>query len=144
MNLTNNSKTSTEIKNISSISHQCPFSGGSAVYTARSIIATILPDEEYNDFELCTQEGLMRRANKNPNNSTISISPNPANNQVNINYENSLDPLKKVSVLNIEGTVIKEPNSTSFSINDLSEGIYIVQCKSENGKLYVCKLAVIK
>ena len=52
--------------------------------------------------------------------------------------------LNKISAINLEAKTVMKSNSKVFSINDLSEGIYIVQCKSESGKLFVCKLAIIK
>ncbi len=46
---------------INYISSQCPYTGGTAVYTARALQASIRKDTFYNDTENCHAQGINYR-----------------------------------------------------------------------------------
>lgn len=65
-------------------------------------------------------------------NDNFSVHPNPISNQFQLNTDISID---KVEILNLQGQVIKTFESQeSYSVNDLSAGIYLVMIHSEEGK----------
>jgi hypothetical protein len=66
-------------------------------------------------------------------NSSISIYPNPATNELNIEATTT----SKIEIMNLAGLVIiniaaKEKNTT-IDISTLAQGIYFVKLSSENG-----------
>ncbi len=71
---------------ISEVAHQCPYSGGEAVYQARSFVELFYDTVEYDDDAVCLQNGIFRQGNsvKKELTQTISIKPNPANDKVEI------------------------------------------------------------
>ncbi|HCQ29622.1 MAG TPA: hypothetical protein DIU39_05000 [Flavobacteriales bacterium] len=59
-----------------------------------------------------------------PNNYTVDIFPNPANNKININAD---IPFQSVEIYNIEGKqVLSSKNSKSIDVSLLTNGIYII------------------
>ena len=130
-----------------SIAQQCPFSGGRSVYIARAILHEYFPEMVYNDEDLCTAEGLMRK--KNENNQVLSnkllISPNPANELVNIIYYNDKDPIVSTILYSMEGKILKTQNNIlPIAVKDLSPGLYIFNCITNNGNVLTSKLTILK
>jgi len=66
------------------------------------------------------------------NNTTMSITPNPATNVLNIN---TTDAIEQVSIYNVNGSLIAsvKENTTTININDLAKGMYILVVKTNNG-----------
>lgn len=136
-----------ELATLVSIAIQCPFSGGRSVYTARNILYEYVPDLTYNDMDLCTAEGLMRKRNDNykTNESSILISPNPATNFAKVIYLNDNDPIMEIQVLTVDGKLLlQQNNSLPFFVNSLNNGFYIVKCTTNNGLILSSKLNIVK
>ncbi len=132
---------------LQSIAQQCPFSGGRSVYIARSILHEYFPEMVYNDEDLCAAEGLMRK--KNENNQVLSnkllISPNPANELVNIVYYNDKDPIVSTILYSMEGKILKTQNNClPIVVKDLCPGLYIVNCVTNEGNILTAKLTICK
>lgn len=61
---------------------------------------------------------------------TIAIYPNPASDIVTLNTD---EQIEKVQIFNIMGDLVQTEQSNSFSINELSTGIYIIDVKTTSG-----------
>jgi hypothetical protein len=84
---------------------------------------------------------------------TLSISPNPATNEVTFNIKDVnpmlLNTLCDVNIFNQMGQVVVSQklileNAIHLNINDLANGFYVVQVKGENGLSLSQKLIVHK
>ncbi len=76
----------------------------------------------------------------------IGVSPNPANREVNINFENTAQQETKISVLSAVGKKVIESTTNNnfihFDISNLSAGIYMVQVMQESKTVQTQKLLV--
>jgi len=64
----------------------------------------------------------------------FQIAPNPANDQISINFKNGLQDFKSIELINVSGQTLKSNNTqTTMNLNDISQGIYFVKVTSENG-----------
>ena len=70
--------------------------------------------------------------NLNPSNNSVSVYPNPADNNL---YIKSNTTLSKASVYNVAGTQVKEYGNVLQSVNvsDLKTGVYIIRLTDKNG-----------
>ncbi|MBL0267114.1 MAG: hypothetical protein IPP99_00100 [Chitinophagaceae bacterium] len=69
-----------------SMAEQCPLSGGPAVYLARSLYSWLNLDVEYNDAQICIQNGLVLRKRNDSFLPEFIVFPNPAENELNLKY----------------------------------------------------------
>jgi len=81
------------------------------------------------------------------NNCSISLIPNPANAQLNIEFKGSKQSsLKKVEIYNCMGSLVKvvcfKQNKSSVDVSDLPQGFYIVAVKSK-GKILARQKVII-
>ena len=132
---------------LQSIAQQCPFSGGRSVYIARAILHEYFSEMVYNDEDLCAAEGLMRK--KNENNRVLSnkllISPNPANELVNIIYCNDKDPIVSTILCSMEGKTLQTQNNClPIVVKNLCPGLYVVNCVTNEGNILTAKLTILK
>ena len=130
-----------------SIAQQCPFSGGRSVYVARAILHEYYADMVYNDEDICMAEGLMRKKNENKQvlSNKLLISPNPANELVNILYFNDKNPIVKTIIYSMEGEILLiQNNSLPLIVKDLSPGLYLVNSLINDGSVLKAKLTIIK
>ena len=61
---------------------------------------------------------------------SISLYPNPANRVVNIDLPNNVQ-LKSVRILNEIGQLINVYNTSTFNVEDLSNGMYFLQIETD-------------
>lgn len=69
--------------------------------------------------------------------SDFSMYPNPANDFVTVKSNTTIE---NVQIISLDGRIVKNSATSSLNISDLSNGIYIVQVKTENGKIGSKKL----
>jgi hypothetical protein len=82
----------------------------------------------------------------------LSVYPNPTNSDITIEFESSINSDIKIGVYNTLGQEVFSQQINSFSgqfkqeidLKDFSEGIYIVNVISENGKLFTKRISYIK
>lgn len=80
--------------------------------------------------------------------SPISIYPNPAKNEININFSNDNSLIaSKILIYSLQGKVAKiiDRNSElvqTINTSDLSSGLYILKIHTENGKQNIHKLVI--
>ncbi|MFN0202345.1 MAG: T9SS type A sorting domain-containing protein, partial [Bacteroidia bacterium] len=133
-----------QVSILEGIIHQCPLSGGKAVYRARALYAMYNLEENYEDTEVCGQQGISWRTNQPTQVATLSplfsVAPNPANHEVNITFDNvlqgkelylynSLGQLAKTIVLPIAAHTLK------LMTSDLVSGVYTLKSGSYTTKL---------
>lgn len=64
--------------------------------------------------------------------SDFSIYPNPANDLISIKSEETIESLE---VLSLEGRKIKSTNASTIDVSNLTNGMYLLQVKTEDGKI---------
>ena len=139
-----------EMSDLQSIAFQCPLTGGSAVYEARSLL-TLEMDTVYDDNLLCAGAQGMRR---NDNLTTANdyegfhLYPNPAQDRVTLLMPSDILNGKMV-LMNAQGAVVKElrlkekSHSAIINTNHLVEGIYLLNVFDNNRKVYSEKLVIV-
>jgi len=67
--------------------------------------------------------------------SAVTVSPNPVNDEVNIQLPNMLQ-LEKVTIFNALGQKVAEGTSTSISVADVASGVLIVEIATAEGTIH--------
>ncbi|MBS1774473.1 MAG: T9SS type A sorting domain-containing protein [Bacteroidetes bacterium] len=86
-------------------------------------------------------------ASINKENKAINLYPNPANEDLNVVFDASLN-VKNVTITNLIGKVMQVynvgGNSAKLNVSNLDAGIYFVNLADEHGRVAVKKFSVIK
>lgn len=135
---------------IAAIAHQCPLSGGNAVYRARGMYA-LVADAAYNDADACAIQGLQyKNVPAAANVAALTFVPNPATNEVRILLPDGIDKKGVLYFYNTLGQVVlslpidNRQTDLTVSIQHLSVGLYYVQLTQEGGIRLTQKLSVIR
>ncbi len=117
------------------IAWQCPWSGGDAVFQARSMLS-IVRDTVYNDSLLCAQQQY-RLAGKPKPESKLMIYPNPANDNVTIEFEK--ESSGNLRIFNAIGQVkhvvaITENKAINLNTAKWVPGVYFVVFNSQDNR----------
>jgi Secretion system C-terminal sorting domain len=143
-----------QISDLLSISEQCPFSGGNAVYVARGLYSIVDPRKDYNDQAICLSEGVvLRQASPKQIGEQgvfeyVSLFPNPASNSLTIKCELGKDVDGKIEMYNSYGQKVKSvplnanEKSLVIDIKGLAIGVYSYSVKSTTGFLQKGKLVI--
>ncbi|MDQ3052230.1 MAG: T9SS type A sorting domain-containing protein [Bacteroidota bacterium] len=140
---------------IQTIAHQCPYSGGKAVYQARAIISKYYSDTIiYDDKNVCLAEGIYRQS---VSNSTITkpernfiIVPNPAKDYFEVHILKTFEGNCKMEVFDSMNRLHKKENlnCTSkihrFDSIHLKPGVYTIRLTSNQKTNYTAKLVIVK
>jgi hypothetical protein len=131
------------------IAMQCPYSGGAAVYTARSLYTVVNDTLDFMDQVLCDNEEWYFRKDEHTNGNMISNSiilyPNPAMQLVSVR---GLEPNvnNTIRVFNSYGkevlNVVTLQSIAELNIGELPVGVYYV--KVQNTTVHLIKLVVIR
>ncbi|WP_296383734.1 PQQ-dependent sugar dehydrogenase [Winogradskyella sp.] len=78
---------------------------------------------------------------------SISIYPNPTENELNINFNNNLDLSTEILIYDIQGKIVKTMSRNTETIqkintSELSSGIYILKINTDNGEQSTHKLVI--
>ena len=130
--MTHNYLSTAQISSLQSIAGQCPLSGGESVFTARDMLVLMqIAPVFYNDDVLCSA------APRSPGNvqtglgNTISIFPNPANDEITVQYDLQHTGVSQLQFLNIYGQLVKEitlpdaQGKVSMPTGNLAAGVYV-------------------
>ncbi len=138
---------------LSIIANQCPLAGGNAVYKARSLYS-LIKDTIYNDDILCRQVGFknspLQESDKKKADHSFSIFPNPANSSINITWNNPVDEMATLLIVDLLGQVTfttsftLSENQFSVSTRELISGVFQVCIQIQNGDIECRKLVIIK
>ena len=131
------------------IAAQCPLTGGTAVYEARSLLA-LVQDINYDDDALCNGTGQRSSSGgeKAAHDNGFHLFPNPAAGQVTLTLPNSTASGKVVFV-NAQGAIVLERNiaqkarSVNINTGQLGRGIYLVNVLDNNKKVFSDKLIIV-
>ncbi len=138
-----------------SIATQCPYSGGNAVFKARGIHVLIDPEMEYDDENICLNEGVVLRQASHSSFSHgvyeyAAFSPNPANNFANISFEFGKDIPGQIEIFNLLGQNVSSflipanEQSKNIDVSSLGNGIYTYTIKSYAGFTQKGKLVITR
>lgn len=68
-------------------------------------------------------------------NQTISIYPNPVNDQIQIEIPNTIQ-LENVQIFNTLGQLVAHRNTNNFSVNELSAGLHLIKITTSEGVIH--------
>jgi len=137
---------------IISIAAQCPYSGGPAVYQARSLAVMINDTLDFNDAAICSQTGIFKESNgeKITDDKKVQIIPNPANDLIEIIIGHELKAncvIKVFDVLGNEAISLQfdcKLKSHNISVRNLRQGIYFVSVMTDDCEIAHRKIVVVK
>jgi hypothetical protein len=140
--------TAEQLDDLAYIAAQCPLAGGKGVFLARSL-AKFFSDIEYDDKAICESVGIYAKMSFEEPAEFLTISPNPANEQITLNYAVLED--SDVQVFDLFGKLVMAEMLPSvgyelvLSVDELPTGTYFVKVVHHDGTLaMVEKLIVIK
>jgi len=143
-----NSLRSEQVATVEEIANQCPFSGGRAVYQARSIYKLIKTDVEYDDVNACRNGGIYRKGINDSRIPTLSLFPNPAKEIVTIDLGSGSKEECILIMSDVSGNVIKrialpcdQPTYT-LDISGIANGMYIIRVLSNQVLIGKAKLGI--
>ena len=132
------------------IASQCPQDGGDAVYKARALYAQFYPETLFEDTD-CEGVEFRRKSNSIKTLTTnFVLKPNPAKNEVQIQFLNSSEfpgTIRLVSVLGKNIAEFDNPktnNQLTLDLTTLNSGIYFVQIWKNDSLINSQKLSIIK
>jgi hypothetical protein len=147
--------TNNDIEILENIIHICPQAGGSAVYKARALYATVNDSIVYEDSTVCSQIGYYRTikdeietkiieakkeislSDKSTENVSFSLFPNPVKDKltVKINGEIETGIVKIIDALGktiFQQDIKKNQKEIFIDANSISDGYYILQIATSN------------
>lgn len=132
--------TQVEFDLLLSVAQQCPFAGGTAVYRARAILASIDNTLVFEDINYCTQIGFYRKKNEEikanlVEHSKFSVFPNPTND--NLVVLSNLDNFE-IKIMDTQGHLIYHNNVKNSFVKNIStssfaNGVYFISIQNSNG-----------
>lgn len=132
------------------IAQQCPYEGGIAVYTARSLLRIINDSIEYYDDIMCLQAGYYRISNStNSNEQKIKLQPNPTKDKLEVYAMRANEAPYPIEIYNSIGQMIYTGMSEmgvllkTIDVSSFSPGLYSLRAKLDE-KFYLEKLVIIK
>lgn len=138
--------------------YACPYLQGRAVYMARAIYPLFDNVDYVDDLELCHSEGVYKMANlvkgqeiedTIPSKKLIFLKQNPANESIQLIYDFPAGSTVKMELLSISGQLIgayslnTEQHQFSIEAHNLSQGLYIVNVKTDQQFTKTIKVNVI-
>ena len=139
----------TQLAGLESIANQCPLTGGSAVFKARSLLAMVR-DSVYDDEMLCEQIGERSESQMTIEHSGFALFPNPAQNKVTVVKPPTIEEDTEIFIFNSLGkSVLRkvlpgEIPSVTLNTSGLEEGTFIVAIYSNGRKIFTDKLVIIR
>jgi hypothetical protein len=134
--------TATQLSGLQSIAAQCPYSGGGAVYEARSILAAS-EHTLYDDAQLCVIQGIAYRQQKptaentkTPAAFTATLSPNPASGYAIISTNQAVSNAS-IELIDVLGrtvfTQVWVGNNTKqlIDLTNIENGLYLLKMKTD-------------
>lgn len=150
--------TSTQQQTLLTIGNQCPLEGGEVVYTARSVYQLIDPTYEFSNNCVGStllqgqeasgnvfQESLQNfKRNDVAHRSEFSIYPNPATDELILNYTKAtrLEVFDAIGVLVKKVQLDKDSRQCALDVSKLAPGIYYLSLKLEDGSSQTEKVVI--
>ena len=129
------------------IAYQCPLQGGNSVYQARSYLAQYDNDPIYTDQLNCFNVGIYRKG-KAFEVTDIFVYPNPTSDNFTLTtFSNELFILNYQIFDNLGVLVIQKNDVLKqkqfVNTEKLTDGLYIIKVKLNNGVCYTSKINII-
>ena len=139
----------TQSETVADISNQCPYEGGFAVFTARTLYHMMIQNEYFDDRVLCILES---KEIKDDYESSIlfRIFPNPAINHTSIEYYAPGKYCSSIQVSNVLGVDVWNKNlnveneTIDLDTHAFPAGIYFVKLFRGNEIVKVSNLVIVK
>lgn len=120
-----------QVSTLISIADDCPLSGGEAVLRARTML-TLLDESPvaYDDDDLCGVGWRSEKEQKNIYSSTLRLYPNPADNELTVEYQFADDAERRLLLYNVYGQIAKaislpvSGEKVSIPAIDMAAGVY--------------------
>jgi hypothetical protein len=131
-----------------SVADQCPLTGGNAVFRARALYSLIDDALEFDDAELCLQQGLITKRLGGGMALGCSVIPSPAREQATLVLSVPLSTpawMVLTNSLGVEVLRVRVPADqarTAFGIQGLAPGIYHYTLLNPNGNIGGGRLAI--
>ena len=130
---------------------QCPYKGGRAVFKARFYVHLFNDSIIYYDDELCLSQGIQRLKHEEGNQTVdFTLTPNPANEQVEVRILNHITDIVKIQLINPLGEILFE-NENKIGVNNCiintkkyPSGFYQVKLYRNGEDSHTEKLILIK
>jgi len=159
---------STQEKTLQAIASQCPWVGGDAVYTARSLYRLIEPKSVFDDDVLCGRNSppeTLRREESLPEalaelkkqpdqsfweNLEVSVYPNPARDVIHIAFSDQPKGVVETRLFTLQGKPVDRrtfgvANSNfSLSTQHLPSGMYFLQIRIDEQIITTTRIAIIR
>jgi subtilisin family serine protease len=149
--------TTTDKATINYIAAQCPYTGGTAVYVARALQASIRKDTFYNDTENCFTQGVNYRIikpkvadNKSIETLSVKLYPNPASDFFTLAISKTQETATTIELIDILGRVVQQNQlavgftKTIIPTIGLGSGVYYCRVSNESGILQTSKIVIAK
>ena len=149
---------SATLSNLYNLAFQCPYTGGYAVYEARSVLA-LIKDTFYIDEDICTisykTDGSEKTVRPKKDTLieegiTITMYPNPAKDYVLLSFSKQTTNPMQLRITDMIGRrvadvpIIVLGNSYQINTSALSNGIYYVNVYDSKNKLFGDKLSILR
>ena len=143
--------TNDQVDSIYQIAWQCPFIGGPAVYSARSLYGYMDDTTYFDDDLICISQGIAPRlANKSDKELHFSVYPNPAKGKATLTYELDDDRNGKFILYNSLGEMQvsyildSKKQEFDFDTSSFANGVYYFFIKNIERTLFKGKLVLIR
>lgn len=150
-----------QIASLVSIALQCPYSGGPAVYSARTMLKFGNINMSYDDYTVCWSQGIYRKASPTQNQNDevlggtggfkIALSPNPADAEINVYYTGLATNSATLEIINLAGELVLKrielpsiKTSTTINTSTLANGVYLLKVFENSHCLSQTKLVIVK
>ncbi len=132
---------------LANIAEQCPLSGGSAVFQARSMLFPYRMQHVYDDENTCSSEGYAMRHTQQTelnSNHSLTLHPNPSKDKITISFDDLQENGSTLVIYDLLGNVVKRIvipaniQQYEFSIEGIASGTYLYFWnQKERGKLII-------
>jgi hypothetical protein len=132
------------------MANQCPMVGGNAVFRARALYSLIDDGHSYDDELLCLQHGIVVKNLQSHSVQSLSVIPNPANDEATLRLTDPLDEQGLFIVYDAIGaeviryTVPGDMASFHFSTAILAPAMYHFKVFSATGVIGKGKLTIVR
>ena len=131
---------------------QCPYSGGPAVYRARTLISIVNDSMQYQDDDVCSILVILRKHSlKNEvENRRLRVFPNPASQSIQLIYSGLHGTTLALEIFDVMGKLILVKNISSLNntyyldVTGLENDLYTILLHDNNGEQVNCKFVKAK
>jgi hypothetical protein len=142
------------------VASQCPWEGGNAVFRARGMLAlvqrVIINDESMCEAKSLTEEVYNKETTEEAqveeeyiSETGILLYPNPANDVLNLEWENPLESAHTIQILDINGRLLQQKEAATansylqLNTTNIPVGLYILRISDNAGNILANKKFVI-